>query len=548
MKARAQGSNRPLKRTITLRLDVDVIAKLKSEGRGYQTRINALLRETALRPVSAQPDGEAQVDLSLFSTIRRKTSRYERRIAALRQEQGSSESIERTVDAAVSILVDGRARSFVIYGEPQSGKTEMLIALTARLLDGGHRMIVVLVNDSAQLLGQNLSRFRKSGLDPAPRSVGEALDPAMETTGGEFVIFCRKNPSDLRKLIAKVGDVKGKIVIDDEADPAMPDARVGKAGQNQINELVARLTAADGAYIGVTATPAGFDANRALGNENGQWVEFKSHDRYKGHDSFFPREGIGEVGYALTLLSDRADPAEHLMRALLGYLVNVAYLNQQVNQAEENYSILVHTGGKRADHSEDYRKIIEITNVLKSPGHLKFPGHMRLVWQMARERFPGHEQQICLYIHENIGRHAVIVMHDDPDTDMEYAAVTEPAALFTIALGGNAVSRGVTFHNLLSMVFTRDAEHAIRQDTYIRQARMFGRRDHDLRFFELTIPERLYAAWHRFFVFHRLALDSIRSNNRSPVWLQKSRAAASPPASTERARLDMDQGVRIPSR
>ena len=36
---------RPIKEPVTLRIDVDVLAWLKSEGPGYQTRINTLLRE-----------------------------------------------------------------------------------------------------------------------------------------------------------------------------------------------------------------------------------------------------------------------------------------------------------------------------------------------------------------------------------------------------------------------------------------------------------------------------------------------------------------------
>ncbi len=35
---------RPLKKSLTIRLDADVLAWLKAEGRGYQTRINKLLR------------------------------------------------------------------------------------------------------------------------------------------------------------------------------------------------------------------------------------------------------------------------------------------------------------------------------------------------------------------------------------------------------------------------------------------------------------------------------------------------------------------------
>jgi uncharacterized protein (DUF4415 family) len=36
---------RPIKKPVTLRLDADVIAWFKKSGRGYQTRINRVLRE-----------------------------------------------------------------------------------------------------------------------------------------------------------------------------------------------------------------------------------------------------------------------------------------------------------------------------------------------------------------------------------------------------------------------------------------------------------------------------------------------------------------------
>jgi len=36
---------RPKKTTVTIRLDVDVVAWMKASGEGYQTRINAYLRQ-----------------------------------------------------------------------------------------------------------------------------------------------------------------------------------------------------------------------------------------------------------------------------------------------------------------------------------------------------------------------------------------------------------------------------------------------------------------------------------------------------------------------
>lgn len=36
---------RPVKKSLTIRIDADVLAWLRGQGKGYQTRINALLRE-----------------------------------------------------------------------------------------------------------------------------------------------------------------------------------------------------------------------------------------------------------------------------------------------------------------------------------------------------------------------------------------------------------------------------------------------------------------------------------------------------------------------
>jgi len=44
---------RPLKRPVTLRLDADVIAWFRKDGRRYQTRINAALRRVMEREMKA---------------------------------------------------------------------------------------------------------------------------------------------------------------------------------------------------------------------------------------------------------------------------------------------------------------------------------------------------------------------------------------------------------------------------------------------------------------------------------------------------------------
>jgi Z1 domain/Type III restriction enzyme, res subunit len=489
---------------------------------------------------------QMQFDFTKFQQTANAGNRYQRHIDALASVSKDTTSITHTVNEALNRVSNEQQRAFVIYGEPQSGKTEMMIALTAKLLDEGRKTIVLLLNDSVQLLNQNLSRFRRSGLDPAPKSFAEILDPAVDVKDVQLVVFCKKNAKDLQKLIDKLGTSSGKVVIDDEADYATPNAKINVGQQTRINELIGKLLGADGQYIGVTATPARLDLNRTFENEQDAWVNFPTHPLYMGKDFFFPTSSsaMKNLGYRLNLLPDTHDLSLHLRQALFGYLVSVAKLNTEPSAMERNYSMLIHTSGARVDHSVDYKQVVEVFNVLHRANHTKREQFVRELWQVAHERFEDRADVLTRYVLENVNRHVVIVMNSDFDKrNQDYETATDPSTLFTIAIGGNIVSRGVTFNSLLAMFFTRDTKHKIQQDTYIQRARMFGTRDYPLELFELSIPESLYFDWHRCFVFHTLALNSIRSTNSAPVWLGDHRINAVSAASVDKARLDMNSGL-----
>ena len=42
---------KPMKQVATVRLDIDVLAWLKSQGRGYQTRLNEILRKAMVEEI-----------------------------------------------------------------------------------------------------------------------------------------------------------------------------------------------------------------------------------------------------------------------------------------------------------------------------------------------------------------------------------------------------------------------------------------------------------------------------------------------------------------
>ena len=481
-------------------------------------------------------------DISQFENIKQIGSRYEKQLARLRENKYDTSFVETAVDGALENL-NQSYNSFVIYGEPQSGKTEMMICLTAKLLDKGQKIVIVLLNDNVELLKQNLQRFKRSGIGPDPKNFTEVIDSTVKIGKSEWIIFCKKNAKDLRKLIEKLKGISKKVVIDDECDYASPNTKISRGLISTINKLIENLLGNDGVYIGVTATPARLDLNNTFENANDRWVNFPPHSIYTGQNIFFPI-GLGNLGYSLNLLPEQGDDPKHLRNALFSFFVNVAYLNHESNKNEKNYCMLVHTSGKRADHTEDYKQIVKIVNILKNNEDHKYESYIKLLWEIAKKRFDVNcANKIVIYILQNISRNSIIVMNSNADKkNVDYSAATDPSVPFTIAIGGNIVSRGVTFKNLLSMFFTRDVKHKIQQDTYIQRARMFGSRELYIKHFELSIPENLFLDWHKCFVFHRLALESINSGNGVPVWLEDNRVRAVSTNSIDRTTVTVDKG------
>jgi hypothetical protein len=468
-------------------------------------------------------------------------NRYEKRLSQLVAEGQAVDRIEAVVKTAIENIRAGQ-RSFVIYGEPQSGKTEMMIALTAKLLDEGHKIIVVLLNDSVQLLGQNLERFQRSGLSPSPKKFSELLPPEMVIGDRQWIIFCKKNAKDLQKLINKIDGQQDRVIVDDEADYATPNSKINQKEKSRINELTERLIGKAGVYIGVTATPARLDLNRTHQNQNEYWIDFPPHPNYVGQDVFFP-VSLENLQFSIEFLPDTGDLPKYLREALFRFLIRVAYLNTNVNPSEQNYSLLIHTSGRKDDHVIDYKQVVKIFEALRDDKNKNNEAYYKRLWDLAVAMYPAKANDIVKYVLSTCDRNNVVVMNSDKEVNAaDNRTGTNPSAPFTVIIGGNIISRGVTFNNLLSMFFTRDVKHKLQQDTYIQRARMFGSRKIYLNYFELTIPKTLYLDWQRCFIFHRLSLEARKQNNRSPVWLDGERITASASSSIDKTNILVDRG------
>jgi len=485
--------------------------------------------------------------MSIVNELKRKNkekkgSRYQTQLNRLKAKGFATKNIENTVNES-SLNIKAGAKSFAIYGEPQSGKTEMMIALTAKLLDEGYQIIVHLVNDNIELKEQNLQRLAESKITPAPKDFSEVISPQVNIGKKQWIIFCKKNSNNLRDLIEKIENFSGKIIIDDEADYASPNSKINKDQKSTINELVEKLIDAGAVYIGVTATPDRLHLNNTFSNDPDNWTIFEPHDAYQGKDYFFPLDNDDTRKFHLELLSENDDSNKCIENAALRFIVNVSFLNAtEFKDDELGFTMLIHTAGETFKHNEDYMLIQKIINCLSDDDDKKHDNYWDKLEKIALKMHPQNVEDVLSYALANIDRHSTVLMNSKNKSN-SYKLATEPINPFTFAFGGNIVSRGLTFNNLLTMYFERKAK-IIQADTYIQRARMFGSRGKLAHFFELHIPDELYHQWWICFFLNRMSLESISKGLDVPVAIGSSADKVRPvaPSSIDKMFVDTKKG------
>lgn len=412
-------------------------------------------------------------------------------------------------------------RSLVVYGEPQSGKTEFMISLVCKLIDLQYRTIFIILNDNTELETQNYKRFKEAQqIKPSPLSHYEFinLEDYDKKSEKPRIIFCRKNSSNLKKLIEHARFLKDRVIIDDEADYASPDTKVNKDGDpSVINKLVGELgqlaASQNGKYIGVTATPGRLDLNNTFFNETSEWIFLEPHANYKGRKFFFPytEEEKCQSDYQLVRLPDQNDSPRYLRDAFLRYLVRVAILNLDSGEDDFTpYSMLIHTDGSTFSHEEDQRQINQHIHVLTEQVEPKIETYLAYMQAFAEKEIVRTEaltdsNSVLEFILDEISRNSVLVINNK-NSKQNVDMSCNPVDLFTIAIGGNIVSRGLTFNNLLTFFFSRGVKGKMQQNTYIQRARMFGTRPYHSHL-EICAPDTLFADWATCFIDHELSLQ-----------------------------------------
>jgi hypothetical protein len=92
--------------------------------------------------------------------------------------------------------------------------------------------------------------------------------------------------------------------------------------------------------------------------------------------------------------------------------------------------------------------------------------------KIAEEYTDKTPENVVEFVLRNINRNQIVEINSKKK-NINIDDILSPKSLFSFGVGGNIISRGVTFENLLSMYFTRGVKGKMSQDTYIQRARMF---------------------------------------------------------------------------
>lgn len=448
-------------------------------------------------------------------------SRYEQRLKLFPYDKSLIDNVVKKVEKRIK----NNKKSFVIYGEPQCGKTELMIHICCKLFDLGVDMIVVLMHDITALQMQNFNkRFAKEEHFGCKAMTDENFADLEDSDrhskdGQKFLVVGRKNGRRLEALINNSRKIKNRVVIDDEADFATPNyniqKKVKKLGDSPspINEYVTDLVG-EGFWIGVTATPAKCDLNNTLNNNSQDSIIYKSGEGYTGQDYFFPRNPKdikNEQRYILNVIKDQDNSNDkELINAVYRFMIRAAYLNISKIGKDgydpkdpDKYSMIVHSHTKKEIHENDRKKVAQIESNLRGSDEMASKVYSEIYELIVKDKKINSEKarEIISFIDKNRNNIKLYLFNSEKSIDQNMEAL-EPEFLFTFIFGGYCLSRGVTFNNLLSLFFLRGAK-IFQQGTYIQLARHFGYRKNFAKFFELTVPKENWEKWYECFFHHR---------------------------------------------
>lgn len=394
------------------------------------------------------------------------------------------------------------AKTGIVIGKVQSGKTLNFISVLALAFDNGYDIAIVLGGNKLQLLKQNASRINSAF------NVDSERLTVLKTNSNKSLI----NPSSIKdfiengrkviivglkhdKHISQIAEIFDNeflsslpvLVVDDEGDQATLNTRAFKNSMsttyNSVLDLKAKLKRH--CFLSVTATPQAnilIEAFDKLSPDFGELVY--PGEGYCGLEAFHG-ENCDKYIYEIpitegSLLEDKGVP-ESVYKAIAMFFVGNAIRYSRGDMG--NHAMLIHPSQKKYDHRIVLNKIQGIIDNWKSKAKTKISGRndisyltLRKHLVLAYESFindgivcvPFEELENTVLNRIKLCSPVHICNSDENATDNSKLYKTN------IFVGGNLVERGITIKGLAVTYITRRAKGKSNVDNTEQRARWFG--------------------------------------------------------------------------
>ncbi|WP_256758447.1 Z1 domain-containing protein [Cohnella sp. WQ 127256] len=413
---------------------------------------------------------------------------------------------------------DNDSKLGLLYGLVQSGKTNIINMTIAIASDNGYKFFILLTDNNNDLQQQTLNRSQESlqgmYVNHISTILYEPYEYIKETLDDEgVVVICKKNPSDLTKLLEFIDQYEActipTLIIDDEADAVglntnqrfedKPPSTINQHLKNIISKQKLNL------FLQVTATPQAIILQTDFLSPS--FVELATvGNGYIGLETLFleNRENvIRELQKdELTLFTDNEienfidyNVPIGIKQALCSFYVaaTLKMLTEiQLTKKPQSYSFLCHISPLQKVHEKIKYFIDRFKTDLKLTIKNKLNND---IYFLLREEYLDLTktfnvdgkvdfEHVLLMLSRNLVNSSIRVLNSSTDNEIN------SNYRYNILIGGNKFSRGLTIPRLLTTYYGRHSTSP-QVDTLIQHARMCGYRSGDLDVTRIFIPNDL---------------------------------------------------------
>lgn len=414
----------------------------------------------------------------------------------------------------------------LVVGRVQSGKTANVITLSALALDNGHKIIVLLLSDTNNLLTQNADRLASNfrdieGVEVIKKSKDGDFDTVLDANTLEVLheedtklIICSlkhsKHINDITNLISN-SPYKDEycLIIDDEGDDIglntasfdkkfvlNTDGKVVEDERTATNKAIVSLKTSMSrvGYISLTATP---EANILLQDFQQLAPEFcvtlEPNTGYTGLQTFHGEgsEKVVEIKDYFSLLEDNGLP-ESFEDAFIFFVTGCIIRTEREGTAGRRFkhSMMVHPCNKIENHAVVYDKISKWVDTLKynvtrmNQSGRMFVAAVESVYKGICPTNVFDSEKVVSTLNKT-KLHQVNSLQ--ACNDLNRAMKLMP---FHVVIGGNMLDRGITIEGLAVTYMIRMARQG-QTDTLLQRARWFGYKKSYIDLCRVYLPREL---------------------------------------------------------